>query len=378
MSETETPPELDRVADAPHPRETTVLYGQEHSEKLFLDAWAGERLHHAWLLRGPKGIGKATLAYRMARAILADGPVQEASLFGGPAVPQTLESPADCPIAQRIRAGSEPRLSVLRLGYNPNTGRPRTQVVIEDVRATKSFLQLSAADGGWRVVIVDAADQMNRSAANALLKILEEPPERVLMILISHAPGGLLPTIRSRCRFLDLSPLNSADLSKALAQTEIDVAGRDKAALAELAGGSVGRAIELIKGDGLDTFAKLVGMMQTGRVNRHDMGVLSAKAGGASGAQHYAMISDLLQVLVGRLAHAAATGLPPPPAAPQEPELMAIAAASPAQAPYWADASARIGQSLRHAMAVNLDPSQTIIDTLLDLDTVLGEVRRAA
>ncbi|MEM9044063.1 MAG: DNA polymerase III subunit delta' [Pseudomonadota bacterium] len=378
MAKDDTPLELDRAAGAPHPRETSRLIGQEVAEQAFLDAWASDRLHHAWLLRGPQGIGKATLAYRMARAILAEGPMPGGSLFGAPLVPKTLDSPADCPIDQRIKAGSEPRLSVLRLGVNPSTGRPRSQIVVDDVRATKGFLQLSAADGGWRVVIVDAADQMNRSAANALLKMLEEPPELVLMILISHAPGSLLPTIRSRCRFLDLYPLSSDQLSTALAQADVEIPTGHESNLAELANGSVGRAVELINGDGLALYAKLVAMMSGGRVDRHEMSVLANQVSGRDAAQAFAMTADLLQVLVGRLARAAASGTPPPPASTREPELIEMAASQADQASLWAEASARIGASLRHSVAVNLDPGQTIIDTLLDLDTVLGHSRRAA
>ncbi|MEM1276664.1 MAG: DNA polymerase III subunit delta' [Pseudomonadota bacterium] len=378
MAEDDTPIELDRVEGAPHPRETARLIGQDSAERTFLDAWDSDRLHHAWLLRGPLGIGKATLAYRMARAIIAEGPMPGGSLFGAPLTPESLDIPADCPVGHRIRAGSEPRLSVLRLNLNPTTGRPRSQIVVEDVRAMKSFLQLSAADGGWRAVIVDAADQMNRSAANALLKMLEEPPERVLMLLISHAPGGLLPTIRSRCRFLDLTPLGPEDMQAALTQAEVEPPSGQSDALAELAAGSVGRAIQLINADGLALYGKLVGMMASGRVDRHEMSLLANLVSGRDAARPYAMTADLLQVLIARLARAAATGTPPPPAAAKEADLISLTASMPRQAPLWADAAARTAASLRHAIAVNLDPGQTIIDTLLEIDTVLGKTRRAA
>ncbi|MEM0943982.1 MAG: DNA polymerase III subunit delta', partial [Pseudomonadota bacterium] len=233
MSDEEVPILPDQVPGAPHPRETVRLIGQAAAEAAFLAAWGEGRLHHAWLLRGPEGIGKATLAYRIARAILAEGPGEDPGLFGGPTVPETLEVPAHCPIGARIRAGSEPRLSVLRLGLNERTGKPRAQIVVDDVRAVKSFLQLSAADGGWRAVIIDPGDALNRSAANAILKFLEEPPARTLILLVSHAPGGLLPTIRSRCRTLDLAPLGAQDLSAALAQAGVEIDAREAPAMAE-------------------------------------------------------------------------------------------------------------------------------------------------
>ncbi|MFQ5566206.1 MAG: DNA polymerase III subunit delta', partial [Paracoccaceae bacterium] len=208
MSDAAEAPEPDRVAGHPHPRETRRLFGQEAAEQGFLAAWAEDRLHHAWLLRGPRGIGKATLAYRIARTLIAEGPGgQTGGLFGpGPelAAPAGLDAPEGCPVDTRIRAGSEPCLAVLRRSVNEKTGRLRGQIAVDDVRAVRRFLALSAADGGWRAVIVDAADEMNRSAANALLKVLEEPPARTALLLVAHSPAALLATIRSRCRTLDL------------------------------------------------------------------------------------------------------------------------------------------------------------------------------
>ena len=186
MSEANEPPEPDRVPDHPHPRETRRLFGQEDAEQDFLAAWSEDRLHHAWLLRGPRGIGKATLAYRIARALIADGT--------GAGLPMTLDPPEGCPFATRIHAQSEPRLAVLRRGVNEKTGRLRSQIAVDDVRAVRRFLSLSAADGGWSAVIIDAADEMNNSAANALLKVLEEPPARTALLLVSHSPAALLPT----------------------------------------------------------------------------------------------------------------------------------------------------------------------------------------
>ncbi|HSF95136.1 MAG TPA: DNA polymerase III subunit delta', partial [Thermohalobaculum sp.] len=205
MNDTADLPEPDRIPGIPHPRETVRLFGQDAAERGFLAAWAEDRLHHGWLLRGPRGVGKATLAYRIARALIADGPTGGGGLFGPePAqAPETLDMPADCPVAARIRAQSEPRLMVLRRSIN-DRGRLRTQITIDEVRGLRRFLGLSAADGGWRAVIVDAADEMNANAANGLLKLLEEPPARTVLLLVSHAPAALVPTIRSRCRSLDL------------------------------------------------------------------------------------------------------------------------------------------------------------------------------
>jgi len=231
VSDAAEPPEPDRVAGHPHPRETPRLFGQEPAEQGFLAAWRDDRLHHAWLLRGPRGIGKATLAYRIARALIADGPGP-----GQAGAPATLDAPQDCPVATRIHARSEPCLAVLRRAVNDKTGRLRSQIAVDDVRAVRRFLSLSAADGGWRVVIVDAADEMNRSAANALLKVLEEPPARTALLLVAHSPAALLPTIRSRCRTLDLRPLGPAELAAALTQAGAPVAEAEAGPLALIAG----------------------------------------------------------------------------------------------------------------------------------------------
>ena len=207
-------PEPDRIDGAPHPRETARLIGHGAAEAAFLSAFRQGRLHHGWLISGPKGVGKATLAWRMARFLLAT-PEDDGGMFA-PAPPETLDIAEDHPVARRMRAMAEPRLVLLRRGPN-DKGTALSQVIsVDEVRKVKSFFTLSAADGGRRVAIVDAADEMNTSAANALLKLLEEPPTGATLLLIAHQPNRLLPTIRSRCRTLRLQPLGPADLSQAL------------------------------------------------------------------------------------------------------------------------------------------------------------------
>ncbi|MEL6475945.1 MAG: DNA polymerase III subunit delta' [Pseudomonadota bacterium] len=379
MAEPDAPIEPDRVPGCPHPRHTARLIGQAAAEQGFLAAWREDRLHHAWLIRGPEGIGKATLAYRIARAVIADGPVEGGGLFGDPpAPPSSLDMPNDCPVLARMRAGAEPRLSVLRLGVNEKTGKPKTQIVVEDVRAAKGFLQLSAADGGWRVVIVDPADAMNRSAANALLKMLEEPPAKVLILLVSHAPGGLLPTIRSRCRTLDLAPLGAEDLAEALTLAGAAPPAADVPGLAELARGSVGRAARLSAGEGLALYAQLIALLGPGHLRRSEILRLADLATGKAGAETYPLLADLFQTLMARMARAAATGAPLVEAAPGEAALAGRLARTPRDAQVWAEMASRTAERFRHAMAVNLDPGQTIIDTCLDLDATLARRRETA
>ena len=381
MAEDVPPPEPDRVEGYPHPRETRCLFGQGRAEAAFLNAWKGGRLHHAWLLRGPQGVGKATLSYRIARAMIAQEIPVPGGFFGdaAPIVPVTLDVPAECPVNARIVAQAEPRLFVLRRTVNPTTGRMRNDIAVDDVRAMRRFLQLSAADGGWRVIIVDDADQMNRSAANALLKYLEEPPASCLFLLVSHAPAGLLPTIRSRCRTLDLAPLGADDLAFALGALDVRAAPGSETALAQLSTGSVGQSLRMIANDGLTTYAHLIALMSQGRgMDRAAMAQLAERCTGRQSAERYVSVLSLLQVLLARMARCAATGHPAPEAGPGEHALFAAAASAPQQAAAWAETLAKISATTRHAVAVNLDPASTILDTCLQIDSTLARVRSNA
>src|SRR6185312_10600401 len=181
---------------APEPRANPILLGHETAEATLLEAVRAGRLHHAWLITGPDGVGKATLAYRFARHLLSGRPTTD-SLHLDPAHPTF----------RRVAAGSHADLYTVELKANTRTGRMRTQIAVEDVRGINAFMSLTPAEGGWRVAIVDGAEDLNQASANALLKILEEPPTRAMLLLTCAAPGRLPATIRSRCRRLRLSPL---------------------------------------------------------------------------------------------------------------------------------------------------------------------------
>jgi DNA polymerase-3 subunit delta' len=230
------------------PRETSVLFGHDEAERTLLDAYKGGRIPHAWLIGGPPGIGKATLAYRLARFVLSHPDprlpaVQKAA---------SLAVAPDNPVARRIAAQAQGDFLVMERVINEQTGKLYTVIRVEDVRKAVPFFGSTAGEGGWRIAIVDAVDDMQREGANALLKVLEEPPERSLLLLVSHAPGRLLPTIRSRCRRLLLRPLSIADVSRALAaatgRNADDAEVKDAAAAAE---GSIARAIGLLEGPAL-------------------------------------------------------------------------------------------------------------------------------
>jgi DNA polymerase-3 subunit delta' len=358
-------PEPDRIEGAPHPRETPHLFGHAGAERTVLAAFNSGKMHHAWLITGPQGVGKATLAWRTARSLIA-APDDDGGMFAPPP-PATLDISADHPVARRLRALSEPRLFLLRRGAN-STGSALSQVIrVEDVREVVKFLSLSAADGGRRAVIVDAADEMNTAAANALLKMLEEPPPRVTFLLVAHQPARLLPTIRSRCRTLPLSPLSAADMAQGLAQAGIAV--DDPAALAELAGGSVGAAVRLVQRDGIERYAALVALLSG--LPRLDRGRLNAFAD-AAGARNAEGLFDLSVTLIdtalARAARAGATGQMPPQAAPGEAALLQRLAPDPAAARALSLLAEGLSARARQGRAVNLDPAALLADMLLRIE----------
>jgi DNA polymerase-3 subunit delta' len=228
-------PETDKEPKTAHPRETFSLVGHEEAEAALADGLKSGRMHHAWLLAGPKGLGKASLAYRLARVALG------AKAQG----PRPLDVDAEDPIARRINAMAHPDLFVLRRGLNEKTGRPKRDIAVDEARALGQFFSLAPAEGGMRVAIIDAVDDLNRNSANAILKTLEEPPARSVLLLVCHAPGAALATIRSRCRRLPLRPLSDDDVRTALGGDAND-------ALVRLARGRPGRAIAL-HAQGADT-----------------------------------------------------------------------------------------------------------------------------
>jgi DNA polymerase III subunit delta' len=232
---------------AVHPRETTDLFGHREAEALLLNAYRSGRIPHAWLIGGAAGIGKATLAYRMARFVLA---------HKNPLAPEvqraeTLFVDATDPVARHVAAGAHGGLLTLERTLN-DKGVLRTVITVDETRETIPFFGSTAAVEGWRVCIVDTVDELNPNAANALLKVLEEPPRQSLFLLVSHAPARVLPTILSRCRKLPLRPLATDDVIRAAAQAAQIAA--DDPALIEAAGaaeGSVARALTLLGGDAL-------------------------------------------------------------------------------------------------------------------------------
>src|SRR5579872_657289 len=243
MSPQSTEDEIDET----HPRSTMLLFGHAAAEQALLAAYRSGRVPHAFLLSGPKGIGKATLAYRMARFVLAH-PDPSAAEVGAAT---SLAVDANHPVARRVAAQAQGDLLVLERTLNEK-GVLRQQIAVDDVRRTISFFGSTAGEGGWRIAIVDSVDELNRSSANALLKVLEEPPRRALLLLVSHSASRVPATLRSRCRMVALRPLAPAEVAAALAAaTGQDASDPDIMAAAAAADGSVGRGLALLDEDAL-------------------------------------------------------------------------------------------------------------------------------
>lgn len=353
-------PEADRLEGAPHPRHTPSLYGQEAAEAAFLQAYASDRLHHGWLLTGPRGVGKATLAWRIARFLLEDAP---AGLFGGP--PESLEIAPDAPVFRRTSALAEPRLALCRRAYDEKAKRLKTALTVDEVRKLKAFFALSAADGGWRVAIVDAVDEMNTAAANALLKILEEPPEKAILLLVCHRPARVLPTIRSRCRTLRLGPLDAAPLAEALRAAGQETPLDDVSAV--LAEGSVGEALRLASRNGAELYRQILGALaEMPGARREGLIGLSESAAGRGAEETYDLLLTLTTRALARIArHGAGGGAQ---LLPEEAEAAARLCPDLHAAQGWAALLQDIEGRAAHGRAVNLDPAQVVLDMWLAID----------
>lgn len=238
------------------PRERYDLFGHEAAEQAFAKAWQSGRLHHAWMITGPRGVGKASFAWRAARRVLGAAPMEE----GGP-----LGSSPQDPVCKLLEAQANPDLLLLRRPWDDKRKRWRAEITVEEARRAPHFFEMSSgAKGGWRVCIVDSADEMNTNAANALLKTLEEPPKRGVLFLVTHTPGRLPATIRSRCRRLDLRAPSVEATAEWLAGIS-DAGAGDALAASRLAAGAPGRALSLHVSGGVGLARDVEAIVEKGR-----------------------------------------------------------------------------------------------------------------
>jgi len=360
-------PEADRLEGFAHPRESAHLFGHADAEAAIVDAMTSGKMHHAWLLQGPQGIGKATLAYRFARCVLKYGKGERFVLEPSRT---DLAMDAGDPVFRRVAAGGFGDLLVLRRPYDEKTKKLKTVIPVDEVRRVGGFHSVHAGEGGWRVCIVDSADEMNPQAANALLKTLEEPPARALLILVSHAPGRLLPTIKSRCRKLTLKPLGEADLAAALAaQDNLALSGDELTGVARLAEGSLGQALALAAEDGLTLYRDMMTHLHS--LPRVDAtGLMSFAERLSRDDQKFALFADLLSGWIARLARTGATGVPPLEAVDGEAALiLRLSEEAPADA--WVEAWETLKSDWRAGVGLNLERKQMVLNAFLTLSETL-------
>jgi len=347
----------------PLPRENAELVGHAAAEAAFLGAYNAKRLPHAWLLIGPAGIGKASFAFRAARFLLAQP--DSRGLFGDSAPATALAIPAEHPVFRLVASGAHPDLLVVERAWDEKRKRLRSEIVVDDARAVAAFLHLTPSQGAWRVVIVDGADEMNRNAANALLKVLEEPPKRAILLLTCESPGRLLPTIRSRCRMLHMNVLEQDAVLAAIRRLMPDLEPADTMALAQLAGGSIGRAVTLAAQDGLAVQRGLLSLLDgLPKLSGEALHAFADKLvrGEAAG---FGLLADLLpRALAGTTM--LALGREPAASAPERATLARLAARhSPA---HWAELWRRIGQLFAAADGIELDKKAVVLDAFFALE----------
>jgi DNA polymerase-3 subunit delta' len=351
--------DVHEIEALPRPEETTALVGHEAAEAELLAALRGGRPHHAWLISGARGIGKATLAFRCARFLLRYDR-EPAAL----AAARTFGVPETDPIARQIACGVAQDLLVLRCDRDEKTGAEKKDISAETARGLPEFFRLTPGAGGWRVAIIDAVDELNRHSANALLKILEEPPTRALILLVSHAPGRALATIRSRCRKLALKPL-SDDLVRAELARVSHVRGLDpltvddETQLLALAAGSLGRALDLRVAGGMAQYHALERAMQSWPdVALAPIVALLETGPGRQRAEAYQNLSRLLVQLIRGVARDAAA----PQNAAQSQTFTNIARQAPSWA--WADLASDLEALFARWTALNLDERAVISEAV--------------
>jgi DNA polymerase-3 subunit delta' len=270
-----------------------VIVGQDRAVEQFTEAWKRGALHHAWLLAGPKGVGKATFAREAATRVLADAARPAVDAPG-------LTTPEEHRIAKLVEAGSHPDLRWLERLENEKTGNLARNITVEQVRSLGDLFDLTPALSPWRAVVIDSIDDLEKSAANALLKMLEEPPGNCLFLLVSHAPGKLLPTIRSRCRRLDFQSLSNEAMTSILAKCLPDLKESDRRRAIEAAGGSAGRAIALAELDLVSLEEEARRILRQGDPTNARRSGLASELGKRGASERYDAFLDILPSVIAR------------------------------------------------------------------------------
>jgi DNA polymerase-3 subunit delta' len=274
-----------------------MIVGQERAVEQFAAAWAGRKLHHAWLLAGPRGVGKASFAHAAARRVLADAAGPPVELPG-------LESSDDHPMVKLVEAGSHPDMRWLeRLPREKGDGLAR-DITVKQIRELGEFMGMTAALSPWRVAVIDSMDELNKEASNALLKMLEEPPPNTLFFLVSHAPGRLLPTIRSRCRRLQFEPLADDAMTSILEARSTGLGEAERRRIVAMSFGSAGRALAFAELGLAKLEEAALAIIRQGDPTNARRAELANELGKKAAADRYAAFLELAPSLIAREARA--------------------------------------------------------------------------
>lgn len=271
------------------------MIGHDDAEKAFLEAWQGGRLHHAWLLAGPQGMGKGAFAARAARFLVTHG-------RAGDGKDISLDDPGDAAAARLVGAGNHPEIIHLARQMKDKSKELARNITIDQVRGVIRRLHLSLSLGDWRVIIVDAVDDLETDGANALLKTLEEPPAKTLFLLVSHSPGRLLPTIRSRCRILRFQPVERDVMASWLHDQRPMLDAAEVRAVAAASGGVPGKALSLIDSDVAAMEKKLLAIASSGDPGNRLREALAREVGGSGNRARLELVIDIVPGLLARLA----------------------------------------------------------------------------
>ena len=270
-----------------------MILGQDKAVEEFASAWASRKLHHAWLLAGPRGVGKATFAHSAARRVLADAAGPQSGLPG-------VETSDEHPMVKLVEAGSHPDMRRLERLVNEKTGNLARNISVDQVRSLADLFDLSPAMSDWRVVVIDSVDELEPSGANALLKMLEEPPPNSIFFLVSHAPGRLLPTIRSRCRRLDFQSLGDDVMASILEAQAPELSSAERKKIVPMAFGSAGRALAFAELGLAKLEDAAIAILRQGDPTNARRSELAIELGKRGAGDRYAAFLDLAPSLIAR------------------------------------------------------------------------------
>lgn len=347
------------------PRGNADLFGHETAEAQLLADFNAGRMPHAIILAGPAGIGKATLAYRLARFMLSQSDEGD-SLFGAPVAPETLAVDSKHAVFSRVASGGHADLLVIERAYDEKKGKLKKNISAEDARSIAPFLRKTAAEGGWRVVIVDGAEDLNPTSQNALLKILEEPPSKALLILTTTQPGAFLPTIRSRCRMVHLKPLEDATVEKLLLRSHPSLSLQEKSILLRIGAGSIGKAQQFYADDGITVYKSLLAVAQNmPQIDMVQVHEIADKLGRGS-EDIFALTEEIMTGWCDHITRAAARGYAPADILPGDSALFAVWQSSFAPG-HFLQAGDKLRQLFSACVRFNLDKRQTIISAFMVL-----------